>query len=737
MRPRNTQIVVTLGPATFNLEALRRMKARAVDFVRTNMSHSSLADLRRAMAMARKVGIPFIIDTEGSQVRTCEVEGGSAWYDQDDEVVLAAGPQEAGRGTLPLRPPSVLLQLAPGDLVHIDFDSLVLRVTDTSAAARGRVRARVVTGGSAGRNKAVVIDPVFTRRFDLPAVTEKDYESIAIGLREGVEHVALSYVRSVAAIEEVRRITEGRMKVISKIECTEALCGLDEIIGRSDALLIDRGDLSKEIPIERIPFVQKIVIEKARARGVGVFVATNLLETMVERRKPTRAEIQDIVNTIVDGASGLTLAAETAIGKHPIECVNMLNRLIGHAETVLAKVGPGRRREDRPFVSALAASGYLTEPEGWSSLVPPHGGRLVDRMIEVEPAEMRTGRLATVALDRRQQMDLRQIAAGSFSPLEGFMGRRDLDCVLREMRLADGTPWPLPVLLDVSAEQAAGLQVGEVVGLTDEEGTVLGLLDLQEKYAADPPAVARSVHGTLDTRHPGVGLAMRMRPVLLAGRVSLVRPGGSETREYELSPRQTRRLFSERGWVKVLAFHTRDALDREHELLQLQAMERESCDGLLVHPVIGDRRAGELRPWYVIKSYEQVMERFYPRDRALLAALPSWCRHAGARETLFWAICRMNFGCSHFVAGGGRADRPGLPDLAGELGITILEPEAVLDAAPAPRRRAASVEVGGAASRLLERGKMPPAAVMRREVSRMILDAMRDGEKVFVTAAEE
>jgi pyruvate kinase len=746
MRRRKTRFVVTLGPSTMTIEALRRLRARGVDFVRTNMSHSSLEDLERAISLARRVGIPFVIDTEGSQVRTGDMKAPRASFAETREVILTAGPEEGGAGTLVLRPPAVLGQLRPGDLVHVDFDTLVLRVTDASSAWEGRVAARVITGGMAGRNKAVVIDPAFKRKLDLPALSEKDLRSIEIGLREGIEHIAVSFVRSGAAVDQARRATHGRMAIISKIECIDALERLDEIIERSDWLLIDRGDLSKEIPIERIPFAQKAIISRARSRGRGVFVATNLLETMIGSRKPTRAEVQDVVNTIADGAAGLTLAAETAIGKHPIECVNMLDRLVAHAEAVLERVGCPQGQE-APFVEGLASCGYLTEPDGWSALAVPHGGRLVDRTIDEAPPRQRLERLPRVVLDRRRQMDLDQIAVGTYSPLEGFMGSRDLESVLADMRLADGTVWPMPVLLDVAPSDVRGLGTGEEIALTDEAGAVLGLMELAEVFRTDHEMLARRLHGTCDPRHPGAREVLAMRPLLLAGRVTLLRRPSSRTAEYELSPRQTRRLFAERGWVKVLGVHTREVVRRADELLQLAAMEHISCDGLFVHPVVGDERPGDIRPWYIVKSYERMTERVYPRDRVLLGGLPTWTRDAGARETLFWALCRLNHGCSHYLAAGERDEAARrrereVIERFPELGIAIL----TADEVPLPRGDEAVAFEGEhgvpvivdapAAWRMLEQGKMPPARVMRREISRMILDAIREGREVFVPAGE-
>jgi len=475
MNKKHTKIIVTLGPATNTEQDLRKIKDKDVDFVRVNMSHSSLEDLEYFINLSKRVGIPFIIDTEGSQIRIGHLEREVIYFKENDVVKIYAKDIPGNRKKLCLRPGYVIEQLEMGDLIHIDFDTLILRVTDVSTASKGYITCKTITGGPIGRNKAVVIDPVFEKRFQLPPLSPKDYRSIELGLKEGIDHIAVSFVRSGASIDEVRRATQNRMKIISKVECIEALENIDEIIQKSDFILIDRGDLSKEIPIEKIPFTQKVIIEKARRYHTGVFVATNLLETMVERRKPTRAEVHDVISTIVDGALGLTLAAETAIGKYPMECINMLNKLIQHAELVVNGSDP--KNLENGFTKSLETSNYLLE-NVVSSLIPPHGGKLVNRVLAEAPDERYLNSLPKIRLDQNKQMDVEQIAVGTYSPLEGFMSQKDFQSVLTSMRLANGIAWPLPIVLDVAEDTADKLSAGEVIGLTDDRGEVMALLHL-------------------------------------------------------------------------------------------------------------------------------------------------------------------------------------------------------------------------------------------------------------------
>ncbi|UCC50743.1 MAG: hypothetical protein JSV68_16755, partial [Anaerolineaceae bacterium] len=500
MNSKQTKIIVTLGPSTNTEQDLRMIKHKGVDFVRVNMSHSSLEDLEYFIDLSQRIGIPFILDTEGSQIRTGDLEKDLVYLKENDELKLSAQEIVGNTEILSLKPGHILEQLEAGDLIHLDFDSLILRVMDVSAASKGYIRAKVLWSGSVGRNKAVVVDPVFEKKFQLPTLSPKDYQAIELGLRKGIEHIAVSFVRSGAAIDEVRSATQNKMKIISKVECVDALECIDEIVQKSDFILIDRGDLSKEIPIEKIPFTQKVIIRKARRNKTGVFVATNLLETMVEKNKPTRAEVHDVISTIMDGALGLTLAAETAIGKYPIDCINVLNKLNQHAELMLN--GNASNHKENGFLQSLESSNYLLDNSS-SSLVPPHGGKLVNRVLAHPPDKSYLDSLPKVTLDQNRQMDVEQIAIGTYSPLEGFMGQADFLSVLNHMRLENGVIWPMPIFLDVAEEIADKLSIGSVVGLTNERGEVMALLHLSEKYRLDLEDAVQQMYGTNSNDHPG------------------------------------------------------------------------------------------------------------------------------------------------------------------------------------------------------------------------------------------
>ncbi|MFC1675855.1 sulfate adenylyltransferase [Planctomycetota bacterium] len=751
MDNKKIKIIVSLGPSTNKEEDIRKIKDRGVDFVRVNMSHSSTEDLEYFIKLSKKIGVPFIIDTEGSQIRVGDLEKESLCFEEGEVVKIFEGPCPEDGNAIYLKPPHVTEQLAEGDLVHIDFDSLILKVADVSSLKQGYVIGEVITGGTVGRNKAVVIDSAIESKLPTPPLSDKDYESIKIGLREGIGHIAVSYVRSAEDIREVRKASNNEMKIISKVECVDALENIDEIIDESDYLLLDRGDLSKEIPIEKLPFTQKIILNKARNKNKSVFVATNLLETMIKSKEPTKAEVNDVVNTILDGAQGLILAAETAIGKYPIRCINMLNKIINHAGLVVGLEDLFNRTE-KAIVESLEKSEYLLNTYSYGTLIEPHGGKLINRMAKEVPCESELKNLKKIRISQEKQMDVEQIAIGTFSPLEGFMGKKDLRSVLDSMRLSNGVIWPIPIFLDISEDQAKTISIGDDVGLLDDEGKVMAMLCVEGKYRFNKEELLKKMFGTNSDEHPGVKELGNMGPVFLSGKIELLRRRKTGRKKYELIPKQVRKLFGERGWMNVAGFHTRNVIHRSHEFIQMKSIENNYCDGLFVHPVIGKKKPGDFNSDYIIKSYELMMQKFYPKDKVVFATFETYSRYMGPREAVFTAICRKNFGCSHFIVG---RDHTGVKDFYPsyasqeifdqfpDLGINVIKFDEVFysnrlngyvdlsEHSDHPEDDKLSIS-GTEARKMLKNGEFPPEWFMRPEISQMIVGSILNGEDVFV-----
>lgn len=751
MKRRTIKSIITLGPSVNTQHYLKIIKDKGVDFVRVNLSHSSIEDLDYFLRISKELGVPFILDTEGSQIRTGDFEKDQTYFKDYHQIKIFTDQIVGNNKGFCLKPDFVVKSLHEGDVLHIDFDTLTLQIIDTSTIDLGYVIAKVITGGYLGQNKAVVIDPRFERHIDIPALTEKDLRAIEIGLKMQVQHIAVSFVRSSKTIETVRKATSNKMKIISKIECLEALQNLDEIIEVSDFLLIDRGDLSKEIPIAKIPFTQKLIIEKAKKCDKAVFVATNLLESMVDKPKPTRAEVHDVITSILDGAEGLILAAETAIGKYPIKCINTLHDLINHVEGSIDVKEV--KKDNFKYKDKLETSGYLLG-EGESSLIAPHGGKIINRFLEKAPPMEYFKSLPKIKVDFTKQMEIEQIATGVFSPLEGFMNEDDFNSVLDKMKLSNGLIWPLPIVLDVTTQEADKLTIGGSIALINAQEESFAVLHLDSKYIFDKEKTAKKIYGTLSDEHPGVRMVKNMKPVLLSGKVDLISQRKSATMAYELTPQQVRKLFKEKGWIKIAGFHTRNIPHRGHEFIQVKVLEDECCDGFLIHPVVGMKKKGDFSSLYLIKSYERLIKNNYLSNKAVLAAFPTHSRYAGPREAVFTALCRKNYGCSHFIVGRDhtgvgkfyhhQASQKIFDDLY-DLGITIIKVDEVIYSnnlkkyffkKDCPEKEIESISsISGSLirSKLLS-GEKPPHWLMRPEISEYILEAIKNKEQVFVGA---
>lgn len=289
-----------------------------------------------------------------------------------------------------------------------------------------------------------------------------------------------------------------------------------------------------------------------------------------------------------------------------------------------------------------------------TTLSAPHGGALVDLYVRgAERAELlaRLPELPSLTLDMRQLCDLEMLLSGAFSPLRGFMGEADHSSTCRHMRLADGTLWPIPVTLDVSAKAAENIGAGDTVVLRDAEGTPLAALEVGDKWLPDREAEMRAVYGTTDSLHPGVRhLREHAGPVCLGGRVlGLEAPRQYDFRHLRLTPAQLRARLETLGQHRVVAFQTRNPMHRAHVELTVQAAQAADAH-LLIHPCVGMTRPGDIDHFTRVRCYEKTLPH-YADGTATLALMPLAMRMAGPREALWHAIIRKNYGATHFIVG--------------------------------------------------------------------------------------
>ena len=302
-------------------------------------------------------------------------------------------------------------------------------------------------------------------------------------------------------------------------------------------------------------------------------------------------------------------------------------------------------------MNALAAELVLAEHE---ALVAPHGGALRELYLpatEAEALKRHSASLPAWTLNQRQLCDLELLLNGAFSPLQGFLGRADYDRVLGEMRLADGTLWPMPIVLDVDEAFAAGLPDNAQISLTDTQGTPLAVLHVEDVYFPDHIAEARQVFGTTDRTHPGVAeLLERTGSVYLGGRVEGIQaPAHYDFSALRHSPRELRDWFRQHGWQRIVAFQTRNPMHRAHRELTLRAAEQVGAK-LLIQPSVGRTKPGDVDHYTRVRCYRALLAH-YPQDHATLSLLPLAMRMGGPREALWHAIIRKNYGASHFIVG--------------------------------------------------------------------------------------
>jgi len=386
--------------------------------------------------------------------------------------------------------------------------------------------------------------------------------------------------------------------------------------------------------------------------------------------------------------------------------------------------------------------------------MPPHGGTLVDRVLRgvVREAALECAScLPSVLLNRFAASDLEMISTGAFSPLTGFMGPEAYRSVVEDMRLPSGLAWTIPITLPVSREEADRLSIGQEVALLERQddgtaGATLGILELAGKFAYDKPREAQLVYRTTEDRHPGVARLYAQGEVLLSGDVWLLnRPGcaSSQFPDFRYDPIQTRHIFAERGWRRIVAFQTRNPIHRAHEYLQKVALEM--VDGLLLHPLVGETKDDDIPADVRMKSYQAILQGYYPADRVVLAVYPATMRYAGPREAIFHAIARQNYGCTHFIVG---RDHAGVGSYYGsydahhifdefrpdELAITPLFFEhafyctrcaSIITSKTCPHGAEARISLSGTQVRkMLEAGQQLPAEFTRPEVSRILVEGM-------------
>ena len=374
-------------------------------------------------------------------------------------------------------------------------------------------------------------------------------------------------------------------------------------------------------------------------------------------------------------------------------------------------------------------------------MLPPHGGRLVNRVLpdeEKDDAVKASTEYPRLEVNEDLAKDIENIAYGVFSPLEGFLCRNDFEKVVHQKRLSNDLPWTLPIVLDASPQEYRDVRGGDTLTLTDPQGAPIALLKVDEVYGYDKRDLSLNVYGTVDPAHPGVAKTFAMKERLLGGKITLIQRSPDEFQKYRLTPMETRVLFKEKGWNTVVGFQTRNIPHLGHEYVQKTALT--FVDGLFINPVIGKKKAGDFKDEVILEAYEALIRHYYLKDLAVMAILRTEMRYAGPREAIFHAIIRKNFGCTHFVVG---RDHAGVgkfyPPYAAQeifndfpdLGITPLFFKAfffcrkcgtVVNEKICPHDSSFRTDFSGTGLRQkLSKGEAPPTELIRPEVAEVLL----------------
>ncbi|MCM8826976.1 MAG: sulfate adenylyltransferase [Candidatus Omnitrophica bacterium] len=376
--------------------------------------------------------------------------------------------------------------------------------------------------------------------------------------------------------------------------------------------------------------------------------------------------------------------------------------------------------------------------------ISPHGGRLTNRLFrgkERKDLEKKAKGLKKIILNEREISELEMIATGCFSPLEGFLTQEDYISVIDNLRLKNGLVWTIPISLSATKEEIKYLKENKPVALSNGK-EILGILHLKQIYTYDKKKEAQLVYKTTDPAHPGVAYLFSQGEFLLGGKISLINPPKhKEFSEYWFSPAQTRKLFKERGWERIVGFQTRNPIHRAHEFIIKTALE--ICDGLFLNPLVGETRKTDIPADVRMACYKILIDKYFPKERVLMGVYGAAMRYAGPREAILHALVRKNFGCTHFIVG---RDHAGVGNFykpfeaqeifdefsPEEIGITPLFFEnaffcrhcggmATVKTCPHPEEEHFSLS-GTKVRELLASGEIPPLEFTRPEIANILME---------------
>jgi pyruvate kinase len=332
-----TKIVATIGPASSSKEVLKQMILQGLDVARLNFSHGAYEDHQKVVETIREINrelgtnVSLLADLQGPKLRVGEMENGSVELITGNRIIISTKKQIGTDKLIYTNYREFAQDVKPGETVLLDDGKLVMKILETNG--KDTVECEIVQGGPLSSRKGLNLP---NTNVSLPALSEKDLQDLDFALSHEVDWIGLSFVRNAADVVALKKIIADsgkHAKVVAKIEKPEAVEQIDEIVRVTDAVMVARGDLGVEIPLQSVPLIQKKIIKKCVTSAKPVIVATQMMESMVSNVTPTRAEVTDVANAVLDGADAVMLSGETSVGKYPVEAIRIMNSIIGEAET--------------------------------------------------------------------------------------------------------------------------------------------------------------------------------------------------------------------------------------------------------------------------------------------------------------------------------------------------------------------------------------------------------------------
>ncbi|QUI22517.1 pyruvate kinase [Vallitalea pronyensis] len=414
MYKAKTKIICTIGPASENKQTITELVKNGMSIARLNLSHGNKEYYKKIINIIEEVrqelGIPvaILMDTRGPEIRTKNFVGGEATLKVGQELILSAGDDEGTNEGFCITYPTLYKDVRPGSKVLIDDGLIELEVFRVDAAKKN-IYCTVKNGGVVKDKKGINVPNV---DIHLPAITDKDCDDILYGLKHDIDFIAASFIRKKEDVLEIRKFIDSNggkdVKIISKIENQQGVDNIDEIIEVSDAIMIARGDLGVETPTEMIPITQKMIIEHCNKAELPVITATQMLDSMIKNPRPTRAEVSDVANAVIDGTDAIMLSGETAAGAYPIEAVKVMTKIAKASEN-LPTYEPQLicKQREKSITNAVSYSAYSTAMHlGAKAIICPTFSGNTARMISMYRPRVDIIALTSSEKTRRQMQIL-------------------------------------------------------------------------------------------------------------------------------------------------------------------------------------------------------------------------------------------------------------------------------------------------------------------------------------------